>query len=352
MVDTVITPFNPSPSANFQFQANLDGDTYNIVCAWNAYAQRYYVNFYDLTGTEVLSRPLVGSPDGANISLTAGYFDTTVIYRDSRAVFEIPGQIQIPVTARPPAPPNPPPPPPPPPPVDPYFDDVVLLLHGEGAPGSTLIQDSSKYSNIMNVHGVVTIDDSTGQFPGGSLDIASGNWLWSQASEMAWNAIDYTLEGWFYLPTLSSSDGQSLFCVRYEHTFENGQLTVFVHSDGTVEFYSADALGDHPVGFMTAAGAFPAGAWTFLSVTQHVVVHTGLISGTHYLHINGNVAATYSGRLTVSLPVGINIGNYGVDSGDQAFNGWAQEYRLTIGVARYGDEPYPVPSSRFPDSGP
>lgn len=112
MADSIITPFNPSPSANFQFQANLDGSTYNIVCTWNPYALRYYVNFYDLTGTEVLSRPLIGSPDTSNISLTAGYFDTTVIYRDSRAVFEVPGLDVTPAVIKPPAPPPAPPPPP------------------------------------------------------------------------------------------------------------------------------------------------------------------------------------------------------------------------------------------------
>ena len=114
MVDTVITPFNPDPSANFQFSAVLDGDTYTVICTWNTYAQRYYVNFYDLTGVEVLSCPLVGSPDDFNISLTAEHFDTTVIYRDSRAVFEIPGLPVTPAVIRPPAPPTPPPPPPPP----------------------------------------------------------------------------------------------------------------------------------------------------------------------------------------------------------------------------------------------
>jgi hypothetical protein len=351
MVDTVITPFNPSPSANFQFQAELDGDTYNIVCTWSAYGQRYYVNIYDLAGTEVLSRPLVGSPDGANISLTAGYFDTTVIYRDSRAVFEIPGEIPIPVTVRPPAPPNPPPPPPPPPPVDPYFDDVVLLLHGEGSQGSTLIQDSSRYSNILTTHGTVTIDDTKGEFTGGSIDMPSGNWLTSQSTLFAWNGVDYTMEGWFYLPTLSSSDGQSLFCARYEHTFDNGQMTIFVHADGTVEFYSADALGDNPVGFTTSAGAFPAAQWVFLSITQNIT-STGPYMGTHYLHINGNLAASYTGRLSAAMASGTNIGNYGLDAADQSFNGWMQEYRLTIGVARYTSANYPVPTGRFPNSGP
>lgn len=134
-VATVITPFNPSPNANFQFQASLDGNTYNVILTWNVYAQRYYVNIYDLTGVEILSRPLVASPDEANISLTAGYFETTMIYRGSQATFEIPGiLIPVVVTVRPPSPPIPPPPPPPPPPpapLDPYATGVTFAFARE-----------------------------------------------------------------------------------------------------------------------------------------------------------------------------------------------------------------------------
>jgi len=121
MASTII-PFTPSASANFQFQCTLDGAPYNVICTFNAYAQRFYVNIYDLTGTLVLSRPLIGSPSFANVSLTLGYFETTMIYRESSQVFEIPGIPAVPL-ARPPAPayvpPGPPPPPPPPPPASP-----------------------------------------------------------------------------------------------------------------------------------------------------------------------------------------------------------------------------------------
>lgn len=349
MADTIITPFDPSPNANFQFQANLDGAPYNVVCTWSAYGLRYYVNFYDLTGVEVLSRPLIASPDTANISLTAGYFDTTVIYRGSRAVFEIPGMPPIPLVIRPPSPPSPPPPPPPPPPTDPYWSDVVLLLHGEGANGSTFIQDSSQYSNILTTQGSIAIDTSKGKFSGGSISIPSGNWLWSMDELFAWNGADYTMEGWFYFPTLASADGQSIFCCRYEHTFDNGQMTTYVQADGSIAFYSSDSLGDNPVSFGTEPAAVPVGEWAYISLTQHVTVHTGTVMGTHYMHVNGILQASYTGRLSTSLAIGVNIGNYGQGAADQSFGGWMQEYRLTLGVARYTSSNYAVPTARDPN---
>lgn len=100
---TQIVPFLPSSSANFQFQATLDGAQYNCICTFNAYAQRYYFTVYDLTGAMVVSRPIIASPSFYNVNLLAGYFETTMIYRESSQSFEIPGLPAIPLV-RPPAP--------------------------------------------------------------------------------------------------------------------------------------------------------------------------------------------------------------------------------------------------------
>lgn len=133
---TTLIPFNPAPNANFQFQCTLDGAPYNVICTFNAYGQRYYVNVYDLNGTLVFSRPLIGSPSFANLSLTLGYFDTTMIYRESSRTFEIPGIDPVPLT-RPPVPsynpPGPPPPPPPGPPgvLDAYAAGIVFAFARE-----------------------------------------------------------------------------------------------------------------------------------------------------------------------------------------------------------------------------
>lgn len=88
---TIYVPFNVSPSSNFQFQANFDGKSYNVRINWNLFGQRYYVNIYTLSGDLVLCLPLIGSPDFFNISLTAGYFTTMLIWRVQSGNFEIAG---------------------------------------------------------------------------------------------------------------------------------------------------------------------------------------------------------------------------------------------------------------------
>ena len=60
--------FTPVPNTNFVFQPTLDGEVYNVVVTWNFAAQRYYINIYSLDGTLIVSRAMVGSPLGVNLS--------------------------------------------------------------------------------------------------------------------------------------------------------------------------------------------------------------------------------------------------------------------------------------------
>jgi hypothetical protein len=65
---TQFIDFVPSTGSPFQFQAQFDGDIYTVIMTWSLFGARYIVNIYDLTGTLIVSRPLVGSPSGVLLS--------------------------------------------------------------------------------------------------------------------------------------------------------------------------------------------------------------------------------------------------------------------------------------------
>lgn len=85
----MITRFTPSPQGPFQFQADLDGLTYNVTVTWNVYAARWYVNVTDPIGNLIVSIPMIGSPPDVGISLVAGYFTSTMVFRQDAQVFEV-----------------------------------------------------------------------------------------------------------------------------------------------------------------------------------------------------------------------------------------------------------------------
>ena len=88
MADSII-PFNPTSTSNWQAQVTLDGAPYTLITKWNAYGQRYFVLIYAADKTLKLCVPLVGSTDSNNISLVAGYFTSTLVFRISSQSFEV-----------------------------------------------------------------------------------------------------------------------------------------------------------------------------------------------------------------------------------------------------------------------
>jgi len=85
-----IVQFNPSTTANFQFNATLDNVNYNIVITYIAYRENYYFNIYDANRNRVVSRPLIGSPLNYDINLVEGYFKTNkLVFREPTQQFEI-----------------------------------------------------------------------------------------------------------------------------------------------------------------------------------------------------------------------------------------------------------------------
>lgn len=74
---------------NFEFQATLDDQNHNVIVTWSIYGQRYYVNIFDDNNVRVVTMPLIGSPDDYDISMTAGYTNSTLVYRESLMQFEI-----------------------------------------------------------------------------------------------------------------------------------------------------------------------------------------------------------------------------------------------------------------------
>lgn len=89
MSTTILFPFTPSATSTFSFQPTFDGQPYTVIVNWNLYRQDYYINIYTLQGALVVCMPLIGSPNTYDISMTAGYFTTTLVYREDNQVFEV-----------------------------------------------------------------------------------------------------------------------------------------------------------------------------------------------------------------------------------------------------------------------
>lgn len=88
---TTIFTFTPSATQAYQFQPTLDGDVYTAIVTWSLFGQRWYLNLFDAEGNWIFTRSMVGSVPTPNpgLSLTAGYFTSTLVFRQQDQVFEV-----------------------------------------------------------------------------------------------------------------------------------------------------------------------------------------------------------------------------------------------------------------------
>ena len=71
--------FAPSALAPFSFQPTLDGQIYTVIVTWNLFAQRWYINVYNLSGTLIVATALIGSPLGIAIAAVSWALGTVTI---------------------------------------------------------------------------------------------------------------------------------------------------------------------------------------------------------------------------------------------------------------------------------
>ena len=207
---------------------------------------------------------------------------------------------------------------------DPFFNNVSLLLHGDGANGSTTIVDSSPSPKTVTVFGDAQISTAQSKFGGASLlfdgdgdrlDIAN-------SEDFTFGTGDYTIEGWLY---------QSTFAVN---------TLVDLRGNGTaIGIYSSignERLAFVGIGITQASIAFTANEWTHWAVTRE--------GSTIRLFVGGTLAGSAADNRNYTNTT-CRIGH---STTGQVFNGYIDDLRITKGIARYASN-FTPPTAPFPE---
>jgi hypothetical protein len=228
-------------------------------------------------------------------------------------------------------------------PTDPNFANVSLLLHGDGANGSTTIIDSSPSPKTVTAVGNAQISTLESRFGGASLLFdGSGDAFTAPNTEQVFtfNSNTYTIEGWIYPSNLSgfkviasvSDSALSFFGVIY--LGRNGSSLAWGtrHSTGSA-FPSVDRTG----------GTLLANTWQHVALSVDNGSARAFISGTQ-----AGTAATFTAP--AFTPIGAGVGNNpNLLSPAESFNGYIDDLRITKGVARYTTN-FTPPTAPFPDA--
>lgn len=208
---------------------------------------------------------------------------------------------------------------------DPYFSNVVLLLHFDGSNGSTTITDSSSYANTITCYNGAALTTTAQKF-GSACSLTDGLddyvSIPASANYSFGTATDFTVEFWM---NIDSSDTSGSGVVM-----DTGAISLAVYAS---TLYVGNAGGNI---FNIDISSYY-NTWAFFMFRR--------VGSTFDLYINGVNKGTTSGSYTYgSASQAIKIGYafwwgvYGKSKMD--------DLRITNGVGRANN----VPTAAFPDS--
>ena len=219
---------------------------------------------------------------------------------------------------------------------DPYWANVVALLHFDGTNGSQVFTDQKGHS--FTTPGFTAL--STAQFKFGLSSVfmagTSGYYLSSPTStDWEFGSGDWTIELFVY-PAAAVVARQNLV-IRY---LANG-IGFYIDATGVLRAFAQNTTS----GLVT----LPLGATTVTHANWHHVVFVR-DGGTLRTYLDGvqQASAALSGAMNaISTDLYISSEAAGI----RFFNGYMDELRITKGVCRYpGGTSFSPPTSPFPNS--
>jgi hypothetical protein len=208
---------------------------------------------------------------------------------------------------------------------DPFWSSVRLLMHFNGANGSTTFTDNSSPAKTFTRSGDPSI--TTAQFKfGGASGTFDGDDFLVTSTAMSFGTGDFTVEAW----------------LRFNSTADMALLAGLSNTEMDLAFVGNEVrIGrlntawDSAFSFTRSTGVWYHVAWCRSGTSMRAFVD-GTQVGTTSTNSNAYNAAT-----------GFRVGASNTTT--RRFSGWIDDLRVTVGVARYTAN-FTPPAAQFPDS--
>ena len=221
---------------------------------------------------------------------------------------------------------------------------IIALLHFDGSDGQTTTIDSSSYGNDVTFFGAAELTNNEAKFGATSFngDLTNDDYAeiaYDPAMEMGTG--DWTIEFWAY-PVGSAIGGHDYF--MHAGQVSNTNRWWISNNNNTFSLnYSSN--GGTGINVFRAFGSITANQWNFLSITR--------LGDNLFAHVGGiKSGATYDVTgldMGASVPRNIRIGarDNGASPPVAGADAYLDDFRLTVGQARYTEANYTVPDKAF-----
>jgi YD repeat-containing protein len=230
--------------------------------------------------------------------------------------------------------------------VDPNMNAVSLLLHGDGANGSTLFIDSSSAPKTLAVAGNAGISTAQSRFGGASMYFnGNGSYLSTPTdASLDVGLGDFTVETWYYVG--SATTDQALFSINKPDVSVGADIAMGINHfgallSGKVRAFIYSGANQYSV---DSSGPLTANTWYHLAFVRKNGVLALYLNGVLQSSLNGNVAPN-----TLTTGWSLFVGRL-ADNAPRYVNGYLDDVRFTKGVARYAAN-FTPPAEAFPSVG-
>lgn len=217
--------------------------------------------------------------------------------------------------------------------IEPPFSAVCLLLHGDGANGSTTIIDSSPRPKTITAVGNARISTAQSKYGGSSIQIAAnGDYLHLDgSSDFAFGTGEWTIEFFYY-----ASVGTKTFNTIYDSRAAGGSS-----ANGIVIFHNASAsvIQCETGGVIVPIYGFTVGSWHHLAFSKVGTTLRAFLNG-----VQSGAPVTHTANIIANANrplIGVNLNL------DYALEGFLDEFRITA-AGRYAGN-FTPPTTPFPD---
>ena len=216
-------------------------------------------------------------------------------------------------------------------PTDPYWANVVLMLHMDGTDGSTTFTDSSSYARTPSTNSNVAITTDKSQFGGAAGERTAGSAIleYAYSTDFSYAGSNaYTIEFWLFLQEAGATE--VYFLGQRSGTGKYFRIT-------TAETMFFRAAGAAELSFGTIAKD----VWSHIALTCDGTTVKSFVNG---LQINSDAASSFTDTTTTAFSI-FSASSIWTTAG---LVGYLDDVRFTQGIARYTSD-FDVPTEAFPN---
>jgi hypothetical protein len=218
---------------------------------------------------------------------------------------------------------------------DPYWSSVQLLL-----PGNASTADASSFTRTVTATGSAAVSTAQKKWGAGSIAFNGGAGYVVAAANSAFNlgSGNWVIEGWFYFNSVASDQRVA----GGDSPASNGgyNWAWYTTTSGRLDYYLSSSGGSWNLASSLPFGSIATNQWYHVALVRNGSTVTPYLNGTA-----GTTANVGSGSIYHNTSNGPFIGG----QGSSYFNGYVDDFRLTVGTNRGFTSSITVPTAAFPN---